>query len=69
MHGIAVQDAVTWVAQHAELAMNGETERKYDIVVHDVFSAGSLYPALFTVTFWENAAEIMTPEGIVVMVR
>lgn len=70
-----MQDGVTFVAERAERATRGREQspvpqdEKYDFIVHDVFSAGSLYPALFTVGFWENAKAIMNPGGVVVMVR
>lgn len=75
IRSITVEDGVTFVAERAERAQKGREQspapdsEKYDFIVHDVFSAGSLYPALFTVGFWENARAIMKPGGVVVMVR
>lgn len=71
-----MEDGVTYVAERAERIVRGREQSPdpagapaaYDFIVHDVFSAGSLYPALFTVGFWENARAIMKPGGVAVMV-
>lgn len=74
IRSITVEDGVTFVAERAERAQKGREQspapqdEKYDFVVHDVFSAGSLYPPLFTQGFWENTKAIMKPAGVVVMV-
>lgn len=76
IRSVSVQDGVAYVAERAERALRGREQspdpsggaEKYDFIVHDVFSAGSLYPALFTTGFWENTRAIMKSDGVVVMV-
>lgn len=41
----------------------------YDIVVHDVFSGGSLPASLFTQQFWNHTKRVMSPDGVLAVVR
>lgn len=44
------------------------TEKLYDIVVHDCFSGGGVPKHIFTVEFWEDLKTIVSPEGVVAVV-
>lgn len=76
IRSITIEDGVKYVAQKAERALRGKEQspdpagspQLYDFIVHDVFSAGSLYPALFTVGFWDNARALLKGDGVIVMV-
>lgn len=45
-----------------------ETDR-YDYVVHDVFSGGTVPTHLFTMEFWEDVKVVMKLDGILAVVR
>lgn len=45
----------------------GDNLRKFDTVIHDVFSGGGVPGHLFTVEFWEDLKYIMKDDGVVVV--
>ena len=62
---VYLEDARGWI----ELQANKTAAEKYDIVVHDCFSGGGVPEFLFTSEFWEELKQIVSPEGIVAVVR
>ncbi|KZT12729.1 uncharacterized protein LAESUDRAFT_719024 [Laetiporus sulphureus 93-53] len=69
---LVIKDAATWIRQQTgELndtreaggVEHGEKEQ-YDIVVHDVFSGGSLPSHLFTMEFWNSTKAILKADGV-----
>ena len=43
-------------------------DEKWDIIVHDVFSGGSVPQSLFTVQMWDAVRQGLTNEGVVAVV-
>jgi predicted membrane-bound spermidine synthase len=66
---VFLEDAKSWVATQRGSFPAGSKEARYDFVVHDLFSGGGVPEQLFTLEFWEDLKAILTPEGVVVVVR
>lgn len=65
-HAVHITDARGWV--RTEAALPTPTQR-YDIVVHDCFSGGSVPAHIFTREFWEDLKKLVAPDGVVAVVR
>jgi len=66
---VHIQDARRWVFQHARALSEGTTNKKFDIVIHDLFSGGGVPADLFTKQFWTALKSIIDEEAVVVVVR
>ena len=60
-HTSVVQDAVLFVDQNKK-------HRKYDYIIHDVFTGGAEPIDLFTTEFLEGVRDMMKPEGVIAIV-
>lgn len=64
-------DARTYVHERAQY-LNGmrpiKDELRYDYVVHDVFTGGSVPAHLFTKAMWEDVKSVMRLDGILAVV-
>ncbi|KZV96373.1 S-adenosyl-L-methionine-dependent methyltransferase [Exidia glandulosa HHB12029] len=61
-HAVHLTDARGWV--HTQAAQPTPTH-KYDIVVHDCFSGGSVPGHIFTLEFWGDLQKLLAPDGVV----
>ncbi|ORY89775.1 S-adenosyl-L-methionine-dependent methyltransferase [Leucosporidium creatinivorum] len=51
--------------EDARAFLRRETERRYDYIVHDVFTGGSVPASLFTIECFQDISRALTPTGIV----
>ncbi|KAM0748557.1 hypothetical protein T439DRAFT_327816 [Meredithblackwellia eburnea MCA 4105] len=58
--GLYLEDAREFLKRESEIG-----EKKYDYIIHDVFTGGTVPSLLFTVEFWASAKKVLTPTGIV----
>lgn len=65
---VFLEDARGWVTRKRASLSSVNTEKLYDIVVHDCFSGGGVPKHIFTVEFWEDLKAIVSPEGVVAVV-
>ncbi|KAK9464187.1 uncharacterized protein V1516DRAFT_669808 [Lipomyces oligophaga] len=53
---------------HTFIHRPDETQRedlqKYDYIVHDVFTGGTIAPTMFTAELWQDVQHIMAPDGV-----
>ncbi|KZT36233.1 hypothetical protein SISSUDRAFT_1050166 [Sistotremastrum suecicum HHB10207 ss-3] len=66
---VYIGDARQWITQRANItreegSKGGKGGAKFDYVIHDVFSGGSVPGHLFTVEFWRDVRELMRDDGI-----
>ncbi|KZS89395.1 hypothetical protein SISNIDRAFT_458895 [Sistotremastrum niveocremeum HHB9708] len=65
---VYIGDARKWITERANITReeNGGNggKGKFDYVIHDVFSGGSVPGHLFTVEFWRDVRELMRDDGI-----
>jgi spermidine synthase len=68
---VFLEDARGWVhkRQSAMQLDEGKILSKFELVVHDCFSGGGVPQHLFSVEFWNDLISIMSPEGVVAVVR
>ncbi|TFK71758.1 spermidine synthase [Pluteus cervinus] len=64
---VFLEDARGWVERQRASIESGETQTRFDFVVHDCFSGGGVPQHIFTSEFWEDVKKILTPDGIVVV--
>ncbi|WVQ99437.1 hypothetical protein IAU59_006572 [Kwoniella sp. CBS 9459] len=66
-----ILDGSTFIAQLASMKRDNETDPelipKWDIVIQDCFTGGSVPGEMFTLEFWEDVGELMKDDGIVAM--
>ncbi|RDX53922.1 hypothetical protein OH76DRAFT_1399093 [Lentinus brumalis] len=74
---LVLQDAKTWVHNRSVTARSGSGEtdeskssllptfERFDVVVHDCFSGGSVPAHLYTQSFWRDLKDIVTPDAVV----
>ncbi|KAI7342365.1 spermine/spermidine synthase, partial [Hortaea werneckii] len=55
-----ITDAVSWVSQSSK-----EQSKKYDYILHDVFTGGVEPLSLFTNSFLSDLRNLLTPNGVV----
>lgn len=60
-HTAVLQDAVAWVQDAAREA------KKYDYILHDVFTGGAEPLPLFTSGFLQNLASLLSDQGVVAL--
>ena len=68
---VFLEDARNWVDKRS-VAMQSSGEKRpptFDIVIHDCFSGGGVPQHLFSVEFWNDLRSIMSPDGVVAVVR
>ena len=68
---VYTEDARGWVAKRAKAAeadVNKEAYQ-YDVIVHDVFTAGGVPSKLYTLEFWVTLQKILNENGVVIIVR
>lgn len=61
-HTLVIADAVSYASQLAK------TERKFDYVVHDVFTGGAEPVDLFTLEFVRDLHSVLNPGGVIAIV-
>ncbi|KAF2171904.1 hypothetical protein M409DRAFT_63445 [Zasmidium cellare ATCC 36951] len=61
-HTAVIQDAVSWVQD--EVTAN-DSMKKYDYIIHDVFTGGTEPLALFNAHFLSNLHALLTPNGVI----
>lgn len=61
-------DGANYVHDAAVARRKDPSLKKWSYIVQDCFSAGSLPVELFTREFWNNVQDIVTTDGVVVMV-
>ncbi|KAL6305826.1 S-adenosyl-L-methionine-dependent methyltransferase [Sparassis latifolia] len=74
-----IKDARNWVRMHRARLENATATRsetgeqvevqtkeveRYDVIVHDCFSGGSVPAYLYTESFWDDTKAIMHPDGV-----
>ncbi|GAB7351502.1 hypothetical protein MBLNU459_g2148t1 [Dothideomycetes sp. NU459] len=59
-HTAVLEDAVGWVASAAS-----DPIKRYDYILHDVFTGGAEPLALFTDDFLTNLRSLLTPSGVI----
>ena len=65
----SITDGVEYVHDAAVAKRNNPDTPKWNYVVQDCFTAGSLPVELFTREFWEDVQDVISDDGLVVMVR
>ncbi len=77
---LVLQDAKTWVHNRSVTVRSGSGEtddskssllptfERFDVVVHDCFSGGSVPAHLYTQSFWRDLKDIVTPDAVVAVV-
>ena len=60
-HTPVLQDAVGWVRDAAQQT------QKYDYIIHDVFTGGAEPLPLFTTSFLQNLASLLTDDGVIAL--
>ncbi|KAG6335107.1 hypothetical protein ID866_3976 [Astraeus odoratus] len=65
---VFLEDARGWLRGYSGNQLAFPTS-KFDIVVHDCFSGGGLPKHLFSIEFWDELKTVMTPNGVVAIVR
>ncbi|KAK4502894.1 hypothetical protein PRZ48_006320 [Zasmidium cellare] len=60
-HTAVLQDAVSWVQNE----VSAPEVKKYDYIIHDVFTGGTEPLALFNAQFLSNLRSLLTPNGII----
>lgn len=64
-HTAVIEDAVGYTDR---LASNPD-EKRFDYIVHDVFTGGAEPIALFTLEFLQNLDALLKPNGVIAIVR
>lgn len=59
-HTAVIQDAVSWVKEEA-----AAEKRRYDYIIHDVFTGGTEPLSLFNAQFLGNLRTLLTPNGVI----
>lgn len=65
---VFLQDARAFTWRWRRKLELGDSLRKFDVVIHDVFSGGGVPGHLFTVEFWDDLKYIMKEDGVAVVV-
>lgn len=63
-HKAVIEDAVSYTSRVAS-----NRAHRFDYIIHDVFTGGAEPIALFTLEFFKNLNELLTPNGVVAIVR
>lgn len=63
-HTAVIEDAVSYTDRLAGSA----DEKRFDYIVHDVFTGGAEPIALFTLEFLENLNTLLKPNGVIAIV-
>ena len=63
-HTSVIQDAVSWVE---EAVVAQEERKKYNYIIHDVFTGGAEPLVLFTSQFLANLRTLLTPNGVIAL--
>lgn len=61
-HTAVIEDAVTYASNLAD------SDRRFDYIVHDVFTGGAEPVELFTLEFLQNLHTILKPGGVIALV-
>ncbi|EME84472.1 uncharacterized protein MYCFIDRAFT_152699 [Pseudocercospora fijiensis CIRAD86] len=61
-HTSVLRDAVKWVAEQAANIKNDPDEKRYDYIIHDVFTGGAEPLALFNTKFLRNLRTLLKPK-------
>lgn len=64
-HTAVLSDAVTWV--HQQSRIDTFDARRYDYIIHDVFTGGAEPLSLFTSSFLQDLRSLLTPNGVAAM--
>jgi spermidine synthase len=64
----SIMDGAKYVQRAAEARRNNPDTPRWNYVVQDCFTAGSLPVELFTRDFWNDIQDVVTEDGVVVMV-
>lgn len=63
-HTAYIEDAVRFVKRQSQKG----TARKYDFIVHDVFTGGAVPASLFTLQMFQGLWNIMADDGVIAVV-
>lgn len=63
-HTPVIEDAISYT----DRLVNQTDGRRFDYVVHDVFTGGAEPVPLFTLEFFENLSALLKPNGVVAIV-
>ena len=63
-HKGVIEDAVAYASRSA----NDADGKRYDYIVHDVFTGGAEPIALFTLEFLQDLNTLLKPEGVIAIV-
>lgn len=66
-HTAYIEDAVGFVRREA--AAPAAARKKYDYVLHDVFTGGAVPASLFTIELFEGLRALMSDDGVIAIVR
>lgn len=70
---VYIGDARPWITKRANETSTDKGPKgrkdKFDYIIHDVFSGGSVPAHLFTLEFWNDVRRIMRDDGILAVVR
>ncbi|SMY23006.1 unnamed protein product [Zymoseptoria tritici ST99CH_1A5] len=64
-HTAILQDAVSWV--HHTSSSQPDHRKKYDYIIHDVFTGGAEPLPLFTTSFLTSLRSLLTPNGVIAL--
>lgn len=63
-HTPVIEDAIAYTAQQA----SDSAGRRYDYIMHDVFTGGAEPIPLFTLEFLQNLNALLKPNGVIAIV-
>ena len=67
-HTAHVTDAIKFVADEEQKQSKGVEIKKYDYILHDVFTGGAVPAALFTKEFLAGIKNLLKQDGVVAIV-
>lgn len=68
-HTAHITNAIDYVRKEEQNQTNGQEIKKYDYILHDVFTGGAVPAALFTSEFLNSTRSLLKKEGVIAIVR
>jgi len=68
-HTAHITNAIDFVRKEEQQQSDGQHIKKYDYILHDVFTGGAVPAALFTSEFLNSTKSLLKKEGVIAIVR